>query len=46
MVMRTTEEIKLRFGERIVNLFTGRSLGEAFPHRFLPGAKSGSNHRD
>ena len=27
-------------GERIVNLY-GRSLGDAFPHRFLPGPKGG-----
>lgn len=30
----------LRHGQHIVNLY-GRSLGAAFPHRFLPGSKGG-----
>ena len=30
----------LRQAERIVNLY-GRSIGTAFPHRFLPGSKGG-----
>ena len=30
----------LRQGEHIVNLY-GRSIGTAFPHRFLPGTKGG-----
>jgi DNA primase len=30
----------LRRGQHIVNLY-GRSLGAAFPHRFLPGSKGG-----
>jgi DNA primase len=30
----------LRQGEHIVNLY-GRSIGTAFPHRFLPGSKGG-----
>ena len=32
--------LPLRQGEHIVNLY-GRSIGAAFPHRFLPGCKGG-----